>query len=334
MSRRLTNLLLLLLVVLLAASGLLGWALPGGRALPFYDLHRLLGAALLVLLIWKYGISRASLRRRLPRGDSSIAAGLATAVVLVGCLGLGLAWTFNVVSPHALWGYSPLNVHVQLGLLLLPLVGWHLLRRWERRSAVADLLGRRNALRLIGLSGAAMLSWRAIERAAALAAPDGSRRPSGSKHVGSFSGNRFPVTIWLFDQVPDVDVLTWRLELAGRVAAPGPLSYDELSALPNCELTTILDCTGGWWSEQVWAGASIGDLLAARGVDDAARWAHVISVTGHRWTFPLEELRHALLATHVGGEVLSPGHGYPVRLVAPGRRGFQWVKWVDRIEIA
>ncbi|TMD59944.1 MAG: sulfite oxidase, partial [Chloroflexi bacterium] len=39
-----------------------------------------------------------------------------------------------------------------------------------------------------------------------------------------------------------------------------------------------------------------------------------------------------LLATHLGGETLSPAHGYPVRLVAPGRRGFQWVKWVSRIE--
>ena len=30
---------------------------------------------------------------------------------------------------------------------------------------------------------------------------------------------------------------------------------------------------------------------------------------------------------------LSVGHGFPARLVAPGRRGFWWVKWVDRIEL-
>ena len=61
--------------------------------------------------------------------------------------------------------------------------------------------------------------------------------------------------------------------------------------------------------------------------------AEVVSVTGHRWTFPLAEFRTMLLATHVGGEPISPGHGAPVRLVAPERRGFQWVKWVDRIAI-
>ena len=134
--------------------------------------------------------------------------------------------------------------------------------------------------------------------------------------------------------MPTLDAATWRLGVAGNVAAPATFSYADLTALPEREMTTILDCTGGWWSEQVWRGVSVGDVLAACGVRDGARTVHVVSVTGHRWPFPLDELRGALLATHVGDELLEPGHGYPVRLVAPGRRGFQWVKWVDRLEVA
>ena len=57
------------------------------------------------------------------------------------------------------------------------------------------------------------------------------------------------------------------------------------------------------------------------------------SVTGYRWSLPLAEARAALLATRVGGEPLSHGHGAPLRLVAPGRRGFQWVKWVQEVEV-
>jgi DMSO/TMAO reductase YedYZ molybdopterin-dependent catalytic subunit len=30
---------------------------------------------------------------------------------------------------------------------------------------------------------------------------------------------------------------------------------------------------------------------------------------------------------------LSHAHGAPLRLVAPGRRGFQWVKWIVAVEV-
>ena len=59
----------------------------------------------------------------------------------------------------------------------------------------------------------------------------------------------------------------------------------------------------------------------------------MVSVTGYRWSFSLDDASGLLLATRVGGEPLSHGHGAPARLVAPGRRGFQWVKWVTRLEL-
>ena len=40
-----------------------------------------------------------------------------------------------------------------------------------------------------------------------------------------------------------------------------------------------------------------------------------------------------LLATHLDGEALSPDHGYPVRLIGPGRPGVNQTKWVTRVVV-
>ncbi len=324
MPRRLENLLLLGLTLSLVATGLLGWVMPVATAAPLYVAHRALGLALVVALGWKVGMARRSLARRAPRGDASIALGLGSGITLAASVLIGLAWTLGLVSFDAFFGYSPLNLHVFLGLALVPLVVWHLARRWETRPPLGRLVTRRAAVRLLGLSAATLALLPALDR---IADASGLRRLTGSKPAGSFTGNAMPVTTWTFDAVPSIDAASWRLAVGGH-----SLSHAELAALPRAHVTAVLDCTGGWWSEQRWTGARVGDVLDAVGA--AGTSATVISITGHSWTFPVAELREALLATHLGGEPLSAAHGAPVRLVAPGRRGFQWIKWVERIELA
>ena len=96
----------------------------------------------------------------------------------------------------------------------------------------------------------------------------------------------------------------------------------------------MLDCTGGWYSAVEWRGVTVAHLVArAGGALPRAGWLRAVSYTGYRWSYPLEEADRLLLATHMAGEPLTHGHGAPVRLVAPGRRGFQWVKWVVRLEL-
>jgi DMSO/TMAO reductase YedYZ molybdopterin-dependent catalytic subunit len=58
------------------------------------------------------------------------------------------------------------------------------------------------------------------------------------------------------------------------------------------------------------------------------------SVTGYSRRYPLVDAGRLWLATRVGGAPLSAGHGAPARIVAPGRRGFWWVKWVTSLEVS
>jgi cytochrome b561 len=334
--KRVANDLLLLLVTLQVASGVVGWYLPISDAEPLYEAHRWMGAALLLLLVlWKLPIARASLRRRLPRRDRSLAFGLITALALLLTVGLGLAWSFNLVSFGTFWGYSAMNVHTAVGIAVLPILLPHAFNRFRANRSVGPRPVRCATLRLLALGVGGVLLGGPLRQTAtaALAGAAGARRPSGSKHAGSFNGNAHPSEIWLFDAVPALDPEQWRLDLTGRLAAPGQLGLADLAALPQRELQAVLDCTGGWWTEQVWSGPRLGDLLAGRGLDPAAGAVAVTSVTGHRIVLSLAEMSDALLATRVGGEPLLPGHGFPVRLAVSGRRGYHWVKWVSSVEV-
>ncbi len=314
-------------MIVLVGSGLIAWALPETTATPLYDLHRIAGAGLLLALPWKELIARTSLVRRLHRRMlASALPGLLATAALIVTLGLGAAWTLGLVSFDRPIDYSALNVHVFAGLALVPLTAWHIARRWER-PRVRDLASRRAALRLFGLGTVAVVAGSVLERFPA------GRRVTGSKHAGSFTGNDFPLTIWAFDSVPVIDPGTWRLELAGAVRDRTPLDLASIISAPTREVDAIIDCTGGWWSEQRWRGAPLIDLLASRGLAEDARSVAVTSVTGHSWRFAVDDLGDAILATHVGGQPLTAGHGAPVRLVVPGRRGFQWIKWVGRVEV-
>jgi DMSO/TMAO reductase YedYZ molybdopterin-dependent catalytic subunit len=107
------------------------------------------------------------------------------------------------------------------------------------------------------------------------------------------------------------------------------MSYRNLTAFDD-RLRAVLDCTGGFWSEQDWAGVFLDRLVGDRAGASSVR---VVSHTGYDRRFPVDDLPRLLLATRLGGQALSPEHGFPARLVAADRRGFWWVKWVAGIEL-
>jgi DMSO/TMAO reductase YedYZ molybdopterin-dependent catalytic subunit len=190
-------------------------------------------------------------------------------------------------------------------------------------------LSRRTLLRAgtLGVAAAGVyLAITAVVRAAGL--PGASRRFTGSYEAGSFDPAAMPTTSWIDDVAPEVDPATWRLVVADA-DGERELSLQELSR-HHARLRATLDCTSGWYAHQDWEGVPVAALVRDTG---AAQSLYVHSTTGYGIRFPIGDLDRLLLATRAGGAPLSVGHGFPARLVAPGRRGFWWVKWVDRIEL-
>jgi len=114
---------------------------------------------------------------------------------------------------------------------------------------------------------------------------------------------------------------------------PRRFALAELQALGAHETSAVLDCTSGWALETGWRGAPLSAILDACGVSPGPREVIVRSVTGWSTTLPIEEARSCLLAWEVAGQPLPVANGAPLRLVAPDRRGLDWVKWIAEIRV-
>ncbi len=323
------NTALLLLCLLQLATGF--WGLTNGAPARYWVLwlHGVGGYTVLALVFWKGRVVADAIRRR-PYWDAARAAFVGLAAITLAILATGIIWT--KAGPGYLAGFSLMTIHAVLALILAALLTWHAAaRRWIWR--VAQSRDRRAFLRLAGMSALGLAAWGASRSAQALLhLPGLARRFTGSYEAGSLSG-QFPVVSWLFDNPAPIATAGWQLHLGGVVERPLALTYEQVQALATDTMQATLDCTGGWYSSQEWRGVSLGRLLDMAGVSASAASVSVIAVSGYRRRFPIDAARGYLLATQAAGRPLEHGHGFPLRLVAPGERGFNWVKWVAGVEV-
>ena len=324
-----------LLVAVLAevGTGLVSFTVGTPDGWPLFWLHRALGLAIVGLIGFKLlRVRHRLLRRELWQRSTAIS--VLTLVAALGALSTGILWVFGLDVRISYW--TLLSVHVGFGLALVPLVALHATTRFRPPRRV-DFEGRRTAAQYTVLLVAGAVTYRlqqGVNRL--LSTPGAARRFTGSQPREGDGNRSFPVTSWVADDPDPIDRTDYHLTVTGLVAEPRELSVGALDA--DDEREALLDCTSGWYTVQEWRGIRVDELLeAAEGVeghgDAEPAYVRFVSVTGYRWSLPLAEAKDALLATHVGGERLAHGHGAPVRLVAPGRRGFQWVKWVTRVEV-
>jgi DMSO/TMAO reductase YedYZ molybdopterin-dependent catalytic subunit len=312
---RRTNLGLLLLLVGSFATGGLAFATAGPVAARVAAVaHGVLGLGLVVLAPWKVVVVRRAPRLR--------AASLVLAGLVVVCLVAGVIEV--LVGPDVTSRLTPIQVHVGAALLLVALLVQHLVRHWRPRLARVTDLGRRRLLRTAAFGAAAAGTYVAIDAVGVAGGAAATRTSTGSHRIAP---DQVPATIWLFDRVPGLAREAHRVVVDGAAHAAADLDARG-RAVP-----ARLDCTTGWYADATWTGVPLSELLAAGSLADA-RSVVVTSVTGYARRFPLEALPRLFLATRVEGSLLTAGVGAPVRLVAPGYRGFWWVKWVATVELS
>ncbi len=133
----------------------------------------------------------------------------------------------------------------------------------------------------------------------------------------------------------DVNVATWRLQVTGMVTRPANLTYSELTALPAIERDVLLICPGFFANYGRWKGVSMRALLSQSGFDKKAVYLSVESSGSKAARVPLADVLadNVFLAYGVNGTPLPKAHGFPLRVVADGVFGSDWVKYVDRITV-
>ena len=222
-----------------------------------------------------------------------------------------------------------LLIHVGIAVCVAPLLVVH---AWGRRQRPRRTdLSRRTLLKAGGLAAGAAALWAASEGALRLTgAPGADRRGTGSLEHGTDDPTAMPVTQWFTDTVPERtgDAIT---VVVGDQQARIPISDLDRGD----RVRAVLDCTGGWYAAQDWAGVRLDRLLGEVTDEDLPDdgSVDVVSRTGYRRRLPLRDACPSCWRRPPPGSRSRTGTERRCGSVAPGRRGFWWVKWVERIEV-
>lgn len=130
-----------------------------------------------------------------------------------------------------------------------------------------------------------------------------------------------------------VEVNSWRLEIKGHVKNPLTLAYQQITALPQIERNILLICPGFFVNHGHWKGISIMELLKLAQVEKGITR---VTIRGprppseHVQAFPIGDALSdkVFLAYEINGKSLPEKHGFPLRVVAEGYYGFDWIKYV------
>jgi hypothetical protein len=204
----------------------------------------------------------------------------------------------------------------------------------EATPKPAPTPSRRGFLMIVGVLSAALVTLTAGQSFRLL---DGTNLFAPRKNgVGpnSLPVNRTAKAAKVLDTATDAG---WALTVSNGTTV-ATFTRAELAALPQHEVQLPIACVEGWSQLASWRGPRLRDLADAVGAPEGASLRAVSleqKSSYARTTVYPEYVRDelTLVALEVNGEELDLDHGYPARLIAPGRPGVLQTKWLSSLEV-
>jgi DMSO/TMAO reductase YedYZ molybdopterin-dependent catalytic subunit len=137
--------------------------------------------------------------------------------------------------------------------------------------------------------------------------------------------------------VPSTELETWDFRVWGEVEQELRLDWAQLTSLPTVETTQDIHCVTRWSRfDMTFKGVAWRELEALARPKPSARYAIGHAEQGFTANVPIAFLQAegALLAYEANGEPLSAEHGWPLRLVIPGKYFWKSAKWLRGIELS
>jgi DMSO/TMAO reductase YedYZ molybdopterin-dependent catalytic subunit len=136
--------------------------------------------------------------------------------------------------------------------------------------------------------------------------------------------------------VPRTDLATWTFRVFGEVANPVELSWKQFSELPRHETTQDIHCVTRWSRfDASFSGVHWRTLAELVRPKPSARFVVAHAEQDFTSNVPLSFLEpdDAVLALEADGEPLAEEHGWPLRLVVPGKYFWKSAKWLRGLEL-
>jgi len=131
---------------------------------------------------------------------------------------------------------------------------------------------------------------------------------------------------------------TYTLTIDGLVNHPLTLTYADLQAYPQTSQLETLNCVEGWSFTAKWTGPSLSAIFADAGVQPGAVIAifYTADVPVGYTSLDLSYIdnNNIIIALKDNDITLTPDRGWPFQVVANGKYGYKWAKWVTRIELS